>query len=434
MFAVRLHQDVLRASAVVLLLVVSTADPAEAQPSSCTALGQTTYVRDMLQEMYLWYRDLPDLDPADYPTPEAYLDAARLRPRDTTFSYVTSRAASDAFYSESQFIGLGLSTSLVGGELRVLQVFEDSPAAEAGLDRGSRIDAVDGRSVETLIAEGATDGAFGPAEDGLAVAATFTTSSGERRDAVMRKRPVTIPTVSLTRVFDVQGRRVGYLFFRNFVRPSVAALDSAFATLRDAGVTELVLDLRYNGGGLVDVAVHLASLIGGAPVRDQVFAQSQHNDRNRRLDAVLRFGNPRQALPLRRVVVIATRASASASELVINGLAPFVPVTIVGDRTYGKPVGQYLYAFCDKVLAPVSFAMVNADGQGDYFDGLPVDCPAPDDIGHQLGDAEEGSLREALRFLATGSCSTAVTTGASVRRSEARPRGSSGWQMLLNAH
>jgi C-terminal processing protease CtpA/Prc len=419
--------------ALALLFVAVAAPPARAQSSACTTLAQTAFVRDTLQEMYLWYRDLPDLDPADYAAPEAYLAAARVRPLDTTFSYITSRAASDAFYSESQFIGLGLSTSLLAGELRVLQVFDASPAAEAGLDRGSRIEAVDGRTVEALIAEGAIDTAFGPTVDGLAVAVAFTTSTGERRDVVMHKRPVTIPTVSLTRVFDVQGRRVGYLFFRNFVRPSVAALDTAFTALRDAGVSELVLDLRYNGGGLVDVAVHLAGLIGGAPARDQVFAESRHNDRNRRLDAVLRFGNPARALPVRRVVVIATQASASATELLINGLRPFVPVTIVGDRTFGKPVGQYLYAFCDKVFAPVSFSMVNADGQGDYFEGLAVDCPAPDDIGHPLGDAEEGSLREALRFIAAGSCSPVAATRATSRRFAGRPR-DGGWLSLLNAH
>ena len=88
----------------------------------------------------------------------------------------------------------------------------------------------------------------------------------------MTKRLVTIPTVSLSRVFTVDGRKVGYVFFRNFVRPSYDALDNAFAALKEAGVTELVLDLRYNGGGLVDVAVHLASLIGGSLTRDQVFA------------------------------------------------------------------------------------------------------------------------------------------------------------------
>ncbi len=225
---------------------------------SCTPLGQTTFVRDTLQEVYYWYRDLPDADPARFPSPEAYLDAVRFRPVDTSFSYITSRAADEAFYSESQFIGLGLTTRVVNGELRVLQVFDDSPAEESGLNRGSRIDTIDGRNVTDLIDAGQLDGAFGPAEIGFEVALTFVTRDGEARAAAPRKRAVTIPTVSLTRVFDAGGRRVGYLFFRNFVRPSVAALDAAFAALEDARVDELVIDLRYNGGGLVEVARHLA--------------------------------------------------------------------------------------------------------------------------------------------------------------------------------
>ena len=421
-----------RAFAALLLLLLAT--PAAAQStSSCTPLGQATFVRDNLQELYLWYRDLPDLDPADVASPEEYLDRARLRPLDTTFSYITSRAADEAFYSESQFIGLGITTALIAGELRVLQVFEGSPAAESGLDRGSRIETIDGERVSALIADGRIDSAFGPAEIDRAVALTFVTRSGESGAAAPRKRPVTIPTVSLTKVFAVNGRTVGYLFFRNFVRPSVAALDAAFAALETAGAQELVLDLRYNGGGLVEVARHLGGLIGGTALRDQVFAESRHNDRNRRWNQTLRFGGAASSLRLERLVVIATRASASASELLINGLAPFLPVVIVGDRTYGKPVGQYALPFCDKVFAPVAFSMVNARGEGDYFDGLPVDCAAADDTGHELGSPQEASLATALDFIATGRCAPPVSRlgTRSVSRDEAaRPLG---WRALLNA-
>ena len=238
--------------------------------------------------------------------------------------------------------------------------------------------------------------------------------------------------MSLTRVFDAGGRKVGYLFFRNFVRPSIAALDQAFAALETAGVDELILDLRYNGGGLVDVAVHLASLIGGPGLRDQVFADSRHNDRNRRLNQTRRFGGASASLRLERLVVIATRASASASELLINGLTPFLPVVVVGNRTYGKPVGQYGLPFCDKVLAPVAFSMVNARGEGDYFDGLPADCVAADDIGHELGSAEEGSLAVALDFVASGRC-TAPPAQFGVRRAAPDVGRPFGWRALLNA-
>ena len=408
--------------------------PAVAQNGTCSALSQTTFVRDTLDELYYWYRNLPDVDPAREATPEAFLDAVRFRPLDRAFSYVTSRAANDAFFSDSQFIGLGVTTSQVGGELHVLQVFEGSPAAEAGLDRGTRIDTVDGVRAADLIAAGTLDAALGPAQDGLAVTLGFDTRGGERRTATLRKRTVAIPTVSLTRVFEVGGRRVGYLFFRNFVRPSVQALDAAFDALAAARVDELVLDLRYNGGGLVDVAVHLASLVAGGGHADAVFAESRHNDRNRRLNETLRFTAPAAALALSRLVVITTRASASASELVINGLRPFMPVVVVGDRTYGKPVGQYLLPFCDKVLAPVSFAMVNAAGDGDYFDGLPVTCAAADDITHDLGDPVEASLQEALRYVASGACSPVPAAAARRLAMEAGPAPAAiGWRSLVNA-
>lgn len=422
-----------RAVAAVCILLLG-ASPALAQSAACSALAKTTFVRDTLDELYLWYRELPDLDPARVATPEEYLEAVRFRPVDRTFSFVTSRAASDAFFSASQFIGLGLTTAQLGGELRVLQVFDGSPAADAGLDRGGRLDAIDGVRVADLIAAGSVDAAFGAAEDGLPVTVTFETRGGDRRTVTMRKRAVTIPTVSLTRVFEVDGRRVGYLFFRNFVRPSTAALDSAFDALRAAKVDELVLDLRYNGGGLVDVAVHLASLIAGDARADAVFAESRHNDRNRRLNETLRFTAPANALALSRLIVIASRASASASELVMNGLRPFMPVVVVGDRTYGKPVGQYQLPFCDKVLAPVSFSMVNAAGEGDYYDGLPVTCAAADDITHELGDVEEASLREALYYASAGRCSATALTG--VRRLRDQPVAAlrvTGWDAVVNA-
>lgn len=421
--------------AAVVLALLGLARPGWAQsgPSSCTTTGQNTYVRDVMADWYLWYREIPDANPTRYSSPEAYLEAIRYRPLDTSFSYITSRASNEAFYSDSQFIGLGLSTQTSEREMRVLQVFDDSPASEAGLARGDRILRINGRSVESLIASGQIGSAFGPSDIGVEASIVFASRTGEERSATLTKRLVTIPTVSLTRVFTVDGRKVGYVFFRNFVRPSFEALDAAFGALKEAGVTELVLDLRYNGGGLVDVAVHLGSLIGGVPTREQVFATFQHNDRQTRHNETLRFEDAEKALGLSRLFVIATRSSASASELVINSLRPFIPVTVIGDRTYGKPVGQYGFNFCDKVLAAVSFALVNANGQGDFFDGIPADCAASDDIEHDLGVADEGSLAEALHYIRTGSCSAASTTNRTLR-ARAGLRRETGWQSVINAY
>jgi carboxyl-terminal processing protease len=405
---------------------------AQRQPANCQTSGMNLFVRDVMTDVYYWYPSVPRVDPLRFDSPEEYLDAVRYRPLDHSFSYITSREANESFFSDSQFIGLGLSTTVSGSEMRVLQVFEGSPAAEAGLGRGHRILEINGRTIEALNASGQLDQAFGPNEIGAEVEVTFQTRDGEARRARVTKRAVTIPTVSLTRVVTVDGQRVGYVFFRNFVRPSFAALDEAFAALREAKVTELVLDLRYNGGGLVDVAVHLASLIAGPVTNGQVMAKYVHNDKYRSFDEDIRFEATDKGLGLSRLFVVTTRGSASASELLINALRPYMPVVVVGDRTYGKPVGQYGIPFCDKVVAPVAFSIRNIADQGDYFEGIPADCMAGDDITHDLGDAAEASFAEALHVLGTGVCSAKAPTAGPLRaRDDAwRP---TGWQSIVNA-
>jgi carboxyl-terminal processing protease len=424
------------AGCVAFIITGATAAPARAQasPASCSTPGKNLFVRDVMTDLYLWYSQMPNVNPTSYESPEAYLEAVRYKTLDSTFSYITSREANDAFYSESQFIGFGLSTRLNDLELRVTQVFPESPASEAGLSRGDRIVEIGGRLVTDLISSGEIGSAFGPSEIGVELDIAFVDQAGARREQHMIKRLVTIPTVSLTRVYNVHGRRVGYMFFRNFVEPSYGALDNAFAELSAAPVDDLVLDLRYNGGGLVNVAQYLASFIGGVRTDGQVFAEYFHNDKNTFRNRIIRFETKPNQLTLDRLIVVATGGSASASELVINALRPFMPVVVIGSKTYGKPVGQYGIAFCDKLLAPVSFALRNADGQGDFFDGFAPDCPAPDDADHQLGDAAEASLKEALTFATTGACSPRPLTPQ--RKGEFQPRQprALGWQSLVNAY
>jgi C-terminal peptidase prc len=418
------------------------ADPS-ASPSAtagqCSSSGQIAFVRTTLREIYFWYQELPDPAPSGFSSPEAYLEAVRYRPLDTTFSYIANQAESDAFFSESQFVGIGLSSQQVSAtEVRVAQTFPGSPAADAGIARGDYLTAINGRPIEELIRTGDINTIFGANQIGVVVRLSWRTPDGVVADASLTKRAVTIPTVSDVRVFDVRGRRVGYVFFRNFVQPSTAALNQAFTTLGEAGVDELVLDLRYNGGGLVSVAQHLGGLIGGDATRGQVFGEFFHNDKNTARNTTFRFERPAAAIGFSRLVVITTGGSASASEAVINGMRPFMPVTVVGDTTFGKPVGQYGYDFCDKTIFPVSFVLRNALGQSDFYDGIPADCAAADDLDHPIGDSSEASLQEALSFIRTGSCSgtAAVAARANARRAGSigrRPPGD-GWQQLLLAH
>jgi C-terminal peptidase prc len=405
--------------------------------AACTVSGQCGFVRDALQQYYYWYRELPNPDPAGFASPEAYLDAVRYRSLDSYFSYITSKASSDAFFSESQRIIFGLSYKRTGDlELRLTETYPGSPAADAGLGRGDYLLSVNGKAVADLIRSGEIATVFGPEQTGVTAEVTWRAPGGPERRATLTKRPVTIPTVAQTSVFNSGSTRVGYIHFHNFVQPSVEALNTAFQQLRDQGVTELVLDVRYNGGGLVSVAQHLAGLIAGPPLVGQVFVQFTHNDKQSSRNTSYRFESKPQALGVSRLVVIATQASASASEAMINGLRPYLDVKVVGERTYGKPVGQYGFDFCDKVLYPVAFLVTNARGQADFFSGIPADCAAGDDLDRPLADAREASLAEALTVVRTGRCSgqaAAAQLQQESLRERVRPIPVDGWHQLLNA-
>src|SRR5262249_36574792 len=156
---------------------------------------------------------------------------------------------------------------------------------------------------------------------GVTAHVVFHDRSGDH-DVQMTKRTVTIPTVAVTTTVASGGRVVGYVLLENFVTPTTPALDAAFTQLEAAGANERVLDVRYNGGGLVSVAQHLASLIAGPGKAGQLFIQLAFNDKHSAENQSINFQSLPHALSLERLVVITTGSSASASESMINGLRP----------------------------------------------------------------------------------------------------------------
>jgi hypothetical protein len=174
-----------------------------------------------------------------------------------------------------------------------------------------------------------------------------------------------------------------------------------------------VVDLRYNSGGLLSVMEVLSNLIGGEITQNQIMYSLEYNANNTSRNESRPFSNLNNSADLPRVVIITTGSTASASEMVINALRPFIEVALIGDTTFGKPVGQLGFVFCEKILRPVSFRTVNAVGDTDFFDGFPPDCAAADDIDTALGDPAEASFAEALTYLQTGACSAAGKAAAS---------------------
>ena len=381
------------------------------QVAECSIIGQNRFVYDVLEQWYLWENTLPNINPDSFSSPEALLDTLVANaPEVDRFSYITDQASSDAFFQDGEFVGLGFTSRNIDNQLLLALVFTGSPADQAGLERGFEIISVNNIDVATTLAAG-NNVNFGSNTIGQIVDIEYKDLAGDVFATTVIKDTLSVDTIPVSSIIDNNGVSTGYLHFYTFIEPSSTALANAFAEFNSANISELIVDVRYNGGGLVSVAEYLAGLIGGRNTDGEVLADQLHNaKRAAENDRTIRFADQTNALDLTRVVFITAGGTASASELVINGLTPFLNVVLVGDTTFGKPVGQYGFDFCGNTLFPVAFETLNANFEGEYFDGLVVDCPADDDLFSELGNVTESSLAEALNYLDTGSCSAALTS------------------------
>ena len=405
--------------------------------SDCSVAGENAQILSVMQSWYYWYQTLPgNVNPANYASTNALLDALRQQPLDR-FSYITTQAANQSFYGAGQYVGYGLGFALsASNNLSVNQVFPGSPADQAGLTRGGTVTAVNGVPVPTLVANNQLDSALGADTPGVNKTFTYTSLQSQTSTVTLTSAVITQPSVGQVNVFDDGRERVGYFLFNNFIDTTNSELDQAFAQFASQGVTHVVIDERYNGGGEVSVAQHLASLIAGNSYAGKSLATLTYNDKHTSQNETITFPTIASPLNLTQVFFITTESSASASEFIINALKPFIDVVTVGAATFGKPVGEDGFNLCTDVLYPITFKIENVSGYGDYFNGLPATCPAADDLGHALGDRDEASLAAALSYIRTQSCppQAAARPSASRATPSSRRVARGGWRQLINAY
>ena len=386
---------------------------------SCSNDGQKQFVLDAMRQWYFWEDRLPAaVDISQFANPDDLLDfLTTFSPDDGTgrpvdrFSFINSAEADQQFFGEGRFEGFGFSSRFVAADdLRLSRVFTDSPANRGGLARGQRILQLNGRTIAEIQAAEGVNAVF----DTPTLDFTMREIDGSEFKVTITQDIVTIDPVPQFRVIDAGGgRNVGYMELASFISTANSEMDDAFAQFRAAGVNDLILDLRYNGGGLVSTADLLGDLLGGDVAENLTFSKTVFNNLQAAANnSTELFDRQANSLSLSRLVVIATSGTASASELVTNGMEPHVEVTVVGADTFGKPVGQVGLEFCEQILRPTSFQTLNADDFGDYFDGLPVDCAAADDLNVAVGDAADPNVVAALAYFATGTCPVASQASA----------------------
>lgn len=427
--------------------------------SCATAAAENNWLRSWINDTYLWYSEVPDLNPNSYSDPELYFE--RLKTPETTpsgadkdkfhFTYLTeeweqlSQSGVSAGYG-AQWV---LLASTPPRDVRVAYVDPGTPAANAGVQRGDTVIAVDGADAINGNTQSAVDtlnaGLF-PEESGQTHEITLRGVNGAERTVTLTSANVTSTPVQNVKVID-QGVRVGYLLFNDHIATAEEQLIDAVNTLSAGDVTELVLDIRYNGGGFLYIASELAYMIAGpSRTAGQTFERLTFNDKYPNTDPVT--GNPLQPMPffdtdennvalptlnLNRVFVLTGAGTCSASESIMNSLRGVgVEVIQVGGTTCGKPYGFYPTDNCDITYFAIQFKGVNDAGFGDYTDGFSPQntvaapgttvpgCSVHDDLSHQLGDPAEARLAAALNYIAGGSCPTPPSGPVGVSKQQFR--------------
>ena len=365
-----------------------------------------------IKDIYLWSDILPSIRefrPRD--SEDIYEVMTKVRsyqPLDR-FSFVETKEeterASQGLTSDYGFL-VKFHTSLT--DLRVNYVYPLSPGGNKGVKRGWRIQSINGRKLDGSKQEDKdyiNEIFFGSSSSAKF---TFLKPDGSVLTSTINKGVYPLSTVLFKNVYNAGSRKVGYFVYNQFSGPaSVQELIVTMNYFQSNGVNDIIVDLRYNRGGYVSTQDTLANMLAPKSVgRGQKLMYTYEFNKRYSASNENTLFYKTGSINLSRIVFIVTPASASASELLINNLKPVLDVKLVGEeRTFGKPVGFFPIPVFQYNIYPVSFRTVNSAGTADYYQGFEVDKNTIDDLSYDFGNLNEASLKEALKYLNTGSFS-----------------------------
>ena len=432
------------------------------------------WLRSWTHETYLWNNEVADQNPYNFNDRLAYFDVLKTtattasgRDKDEFhFTQPTDEYLADINSAPTADYGVRLLANATQPprDFRVAYTEPGSPAAQmvGGLQnftRGAQILAIDGVDLVNANTQTEIDtlnaGLF-PATAGESHMFTVQdVGAAAPRDVTVTSANVAPAAVNRTAIIPTTSGDVGYILLNTFSTfNSEKEIFDAIGAMSSAGVSDLVIDLRYNGGGLLAVAAELGYMIGGPAITGgRTFEQLRFNNGTASVNPVtgqpndpvpffnsavgfsVTDGTPLPTLGKNRVFILTTGRTCSASESVVNSLRGVnVQVILIGETTCGKPFGFYPTDNCGETYFTVQFQGVNDMGFGDYADGFsPANsvnafsvktpgCAVGDDFSHMLGDANEALLAAALQYRETGTCPVVSTSKLSAAGAGATTR------------
>ena len=366
----------------------------------------------IMNQYYFWYKQMPVVTKTDYKDPYTLLTAMEYKTLDR-WSFIQTYAQYIA-QSTGSFVGHGIQMGMDPlNQVRIAQIYSNSPLYTKGVRRGWIVKKLNGTPLAPIFLTNdatAYSNLIGASTAGITNTFLFQTPAGKDSTISSAKASFTLNTVILADTLHLKSGITGHLVFDQFIPPSNQELQSAFTYFSQNNIKDLIVDLRYNGGGDLSVLTNMASYVAGSTKFNTPFLTLTFNDKNAAANQSFPFVSVAAPLSITRLVVITTRGTASASEDFINGLKPSFDVKTIGDTTNGKPVGMYGFGYPSHlpnyIFWPITFSLVNSAGQGEFYKGFAPLKYVPDDVTHDWKDRNEACLKESIYYLEHGNVST----------------------------
>lgn len=378
-----------------------------------SALDQTKdYVDMLMSEIYYWNTQTPVLDAELYDDIFEYFDD-KLVPQDKWSWMTTQEEYNQLETGDYVSYGVELAQPIEyynDYTVYVRTVYPNSPFYNAGVRRGWALTHINGIEVMSLIRASSFESEFNKNDNNF----TFLLPDKTTATIHIAKASFNVRSVLDYRIYpsdQINGSApIGYMNYISFNSGMLDDLYKAFADFKDAGIKSLILDLRYNGGGDVKASEELASLLAPSSADGEILLKRIHNQKYREWDSepecISKIKRQQNSLDLTELYIITGKGTASASEVLINGLKPYMDIKQVGDTTYGKPNGMYAMTESDYVFLPIAFYTVNKNGEGFYDNGIVPTFYVADDLYNDFG-ANEAAIKACLNYHKTGEFSQA---------------------------
>lgn len=370
------------------------------------------------RDIYLWYNYIPaSFNSRNYADPNAIMEGIRAYSQEPGFSTPVDRWSFAMLKTDWDNLSNGVGGDFglniffyTSDDLRVSYVEPDAPAGKAGIKRGWRIKQINGNSnitsananaiIQQVYQSGSSTFLFSRANS---ADTTITLKSSSYKE-----HPLLFDSV-----YNTGSSKTGYFVFNSFLGDTVDIqnqFDRIFNKFEAQGVQDVIVDLRYNGGGYVSVQNMLANYLVPNAGNNGVMLTEEFNDKYVAYDVTENYSK-KGNLNLSRLFFIVSQNTASASELLINSLKPYLDVQLIGPtHTHGKPVGFYGIPVYDWYIFPVSFRTLNKNGEGNYFDGLSLNYQVADGLDKEWGDADESCLASVLHYIGSGNYARLAVT------------------------